>query len=136
MSARNQFKDPRTGSVYVWQENHREEQGGAVVRAVTAEQPTIGRWRTVRSIRQQGSSDLTIFKLAGTVPTRAQHDAFLYYLELSIAQTIYFIHAAGGIFECQLSDYEPLRKYVVRGPHGENYIWDYTMQIDVIAVLG
>lgn len=135
MSAHNQFKDPRTGDVYTWQINHKEEQGAARLRAIAAQQPTMGRWKTVRSIRQQGTRQELIYKLSGTVPTLAQHLAFLHYLQLSISQTIYFIHAAGGTFECHLSSYEPQRKYLVQGPRGENYVWDYTLQLDVIAVL-
>lgn len=133
--ARNQFKDPATGYVYTWHQNHLKEDGGARVRAVVNMQPTKGRWRTVKAIRQQGVRDELIYKLSGTAPLQAQHEQFLFFLELSLSQTIYFIHAAGGVFECQLTDYEPRRKFVVRGPRGENYIWDYTLQLDVIAVL-
>lgn len=133
--SRNVFKDPASGDAYTWERNHMEEQGGARVRAVVNMQPIKGRWRTLRAIRQQGTRDELIYKLAGQAPTENQHLAFLHFMELSLAQTIYFTHAAGGTFECLLSDYEPQRKYVVRGSRGEHYVWDYTMQLDVIAVL-
>lgn len=134
-TTRNKFKDPATGAIYVWQENHRQETGGAFIRAIASEQPTKGRWVTLPSLRQQGTRDDLIFKLSGTAPTVQQHEAFLDYLELSLSQTIYFIHAAGFTYECQLTDYEPQERYVAKGPRGQSYIWDYTMQIDVVALL-
>lgn len=131
----NAFGDPRLGTLYVWEQNHTEEQGGARIRAITNKQPTIARFRTVRAIRQQGTRSELVYKLAGTVPTAAQHAEFLRYMTLSLTQTIYFFHAAGEKFECWLTDYEPQRKYVARGPRGEHYIWIYTMQLDVLQLL-
>lgn len=132
---RNVFGDPATGYRYVWAANHKEEQGGARIRAIMSMQPTKGRWKTVRSVRQQGTRAELIYKLSGTAVTLAEHEQFLYFEDLSLRQTIYFLHAAGGVFECLLSDYEPQRIYAVKGPRGEHNVWPYSMQLDVIAQL-
>ena len=135
---RNCFFDPRVGGspgLYIWDANHNEEQAGARLRVVTSTHPTIARWRNVRAIRQQAGRDELVYKLAGMIPTLAQHEAFLRFQELSQHQSIYFFHAAGEKFECMLSDYEPQRKYVLRSTHGEKYIWIYAIQLDVITTL-
>lgn len=134
-AGRNAFGDPRTGTLYPWAMNHREEQAGAWVRQITNLQPTIARWKAVRAIRQQAARDELVMKLGGTAPTLAQHEMFLAMQDLSLRQTIYFFHAAGEVWECLLSDYEPQRRYLIRGPRGEKYVWDYSLQLDVFGQL-
>lgn len=134
-AGRNAFGDPATGEVAVWTWNHKEEQTAVRLRHIDNQQPSIGRFRAVRAIRMQGASDAVVYKLAGTCPTLAQHEMFLRFQDLSLRQTIYFFHAAGDKFECELSDYEPQRQYVLKGARGENYLWNYTVQLDVLREL-
>lgn len=132
---RDAFGNPATGEVAPWTWNHKEEQTGVRQRRIDNQQPTIGRFRTVRAIRTQGASSAIVYRLAGMCPTLAQHQMFLRFQQLSLMQTIYFFHAAGDKFECELSDYEPQRQYFQRGARGEHYLWAYIMQLDVIQEL-
>jgi hypothetical protein len=134
-AGRNAFGNPATGEVAVWTWNHREEQTAVRLRHIDNQQPTIGRFREVRAIRMQGSSDAVVYHLAGMCPTLAQHQLFLRFQNLSLTQTIYFFHAAGDKFECELSDYEPQRRYFQKGARGEHYLYEYTMQLDVLREL-
>jgi hypothetical protein len=134
-AGRNAFGDPATGEVVLWTWNHKEEQTGLRQRHIDHQQPSIGRFQTVRAIRVQGASDPIVYKLAGVCPTLAQHQLFLRFQHLSLTQTIYFFHAAGDKFECELSDYEPQRQYFKRGARGEHYVWAYTLQLDVLKEL-
>lgn len=136
-AGRNAFGDPVTGTVYPWARNHEEEQSGARIRTIDNLQPTISRWRTVRAIRTQGTRDELIYKLAGKCVTLAQHQLFLFFMNLSLTQTIYFFHCAGDVIECQLSDYEPERQYTGGAPAArENYLFIYTMQLDLVQLIG
>lgn len=128
----NAFADPATGVVDIWATNHKEEQGGARIRQIDNQHPLASRFETVRAIRVQAATDEAVFKLAGIAPTLAHHRMFLKYQDLSQRQTIFFHHFAGEVFECQLTDYEPQRKYLQRGPKGEHFIWTYSLQIDVV----
>lgn len=132
---RNAFGDPATGDVYLWAANHAQEQSGVRTRAINSVRPTAARFRQTHAIRTQSSAVELVYKLTGSVFTVAQHKAFLHYTDLSTRQSIYFYHFAGERFECLLSDYEPQRKYLQRGPRGEHYVWPYTVQIDVIQQL-
>lgn len=132
---RDAFGDPATGEVYLWPHNHSEEQGAVRTRAVNAVMPSAARFRQTRAIRVQSTPVELVYRLAGSVLTRAQHNDFLRFVDISTHHTIYFYHFAGDLFECFLSDYEPQRKYLQRGPRGEHYVWPYTMQIDVITKL-
>lgn len=134
-AGRNAFGNPATGEVCLWTWNHREEQTALRTRHIDNQQPSIGRFQTVRAIRVQGASDAVVYHLAGMCPTLAQHQMFLRFQTLSLSQTIYFFHAAGDKFECELSDYAPQRQYVIKGARGEPYVYEYTMQLDVLNEL-
>lgn len=134
-AGRNAFGNPATGEVALWTWNHKEEQTAVRLRRIDNQQPSLARFRPIRAIRTQGYPDGLVYKLGGLCPTLAQHQMFLRFQQLSLTQTIYFFHAAGDKFECELSDYEPQRQYFAKGARGEHYEWAYTLQLDVIQEL-
>ncbi len=134
--ARNRFVDPATGESYIWEINDSEVEAHARSRTVTVLQPTAAGWQSVAPIRQQGGDGHELRRFKGMVATATQHDVFLRFWQFCASRTIHFYVYTGEHLEVIIRSYQPGRRRVISGPRGARvYVWNYTMEIEVVARL-
>jgi hypothetical protein len=131
----NRFTDPWTGSYYDWPINHSEEEAFGKTRNIDHTAPTSG----LGLIRQQGDDTPMAVKLSGTIFHKAQHQAFIGWLEKSRTQTIYFRDFTGETFEVIVTAYQPTRQRTIRNPrdfaNAPYHYWHYTLEMDVVRFI-
>lgn len=143
MRVANRFIDPVTGETWDWPINHSDETGSA---SKGGGQGGLGRNFTVSAptslgirIRQQGANDPLSFSWKGTALTRAQHQEFLRWWNISKAHTIILRDFSGDEYEVMITSYIPTRKPVVQNrndpDNAATWVYDYQIDLDVITVL-
>jgi hypothetical protein len=130
----NQFYDPATGETYTWEFNNSTVEAAPRARTIEHLQPTAAGWEQVTPVRQQGDSAPEIHRLAGTVFSASQHEAFMRFWRTCATQTIHFLPCDGGRYEVVVRAYEPTRRRVVKAARGDAlHVWDYTLEMEIVT---
>jgi hypothetical protein len=131
----NQFVDPATNETYNWPINHSSEDSMGKKRNIRHSAPTMNTGLN----RQQGAPDPMVMRWKGTILTRAQHQAFLYWFEKCETQTIHVVDFHGNRAEIIITNYDPTRRPVLmnrRDPvNAPNVVWDYTLEMEVVSFI-
>lgn len=128
----NKFLNPTSGDEYVWPSNHHTENEVKRERQVEELEPAAAGWRRgVDFVRQQGTASPKRMRLSGRCG-HSQHEAFLIYTNLSLDQTVFFEHCAGEVYEVLITSYQPKRVAVASNSRFGQYVWDYTIELEVI----
>ncbi len=132
MAVRERFRD--SGGVladYIWQVNHREEEGNQDSLNVERTAVTTG----VGFVRQQGQPSPRILNYSGTILHQTQYDAMRAYFEACRTRTIFFRDVAGDEMEVLIVSLNITRRAVLRNPYDieSPWIWKYQIQMEVIS---
>lgn len=132
--SRNLFIDPVNGATYTWAVNHRTEEVNGRQREITQLHPVGAGWAPSDVTSQQGETTPRKMRLGGRAFTIIQHSYFLIYYYLCRTQTVLFHHGADDVtYEVLVTAYEFQRRAVTRAPRGDAHVFDYTMELEIVA---
>lgn len=129
----NAFFDPATGVSYQWPRNNSKVEKAERSRALTELAPTAAGWQDgVRPALQQNLEAPEVLVLTGRVWDVDQVRVFSDFLRITKRRTVIFEEFSGERYEVLLDSLEPKRIPVVRAPNGGRYVWEFSLQMEIV----
>lgn len=131
----NVFYDPSTGETYNWPLNHSSEDSLGKHRNIRFSAPTSHEGL----LKQQADTEPMYLRWKGTILTRAQLRAMIYWYQKCEDHTIQITDPMDNGFEVLISYFDPVRRAVAfnnKDPENAPYVvWDYTIEMLVVTII-